>query len=523
MGGVCASPPKNSVDDYPSTPTKPEAKKPAKKRDQSFPFVEPDNIVRDVWSIFIKKKELGKGASCEVDHVIRKADQQEFAMKVMKKEDKWNPILFKQEVDLLTSLNHPNILQYRDCYMDLKNFYVCTELCKGGELFDKIKQMKQFNENIASKYLKTILEAMHHCHEKNIVHRDLKPENIVFRTEKQEQLVIIDFGDAKVVNEEETYEDFVGTAFYLAPECVRDRKGWELKKSDMWTIGVIAYVLLTGRPPFFGRGNKEILKKILRGKVQFPTSIELSRSAKDFVLRLIRKSPKKRMSAKSALGHKWITGEDRKGAKDDIAPQVISKLSNFTRACKLKKVLIRIFSREMTKEDEQEFKRQFKQMDKDGDGFIDLHELTKYIADTGIPVAEAYRRASSIMLEIDQDGDNKITIQEFTDAKIAEKFTDDKVIRHEFKKIDVKNMGYITKEELSALFNWTLADEMILEMINEIDNNNDGKISLDEFSTAMKKGQIAGVFTPVKTELDEQTRKKLRGKLKNYVDAQPNL
>merc|ERR1712002_647498 len=115
----------------------------------------------------------------------------------MKRDDKWNPILFKQEVHLLNTLKHNNILGYRDCYMDSRNFYVCTELCKGGELFDKIKELKKFNEQQAAKYLATIISAIGHCHSMNIVHRDLKPENIVFRTKEQEQLVIIDFGGAK--------------------------------------------------------------------------------------------------------------------------------------------------------------------------------------------------------------------------------------------------------------------------------------------------------------------------------------
>merc|ERR1719192_151075 len=230
-------------------------------------------------------------------------------MKIMKRDDKWNPILFKQEVDLLQTLKHDNILQYRDCYMDNTNFYVCTELCTGGELFDKIKELKKFSERAAAGILRTIVDAIAHCHDKDIVHRDLKPENIVYRTKAQKELVIIDFGDAKKIQDDATYEDFVGTAFYLAPECVRNRKGWELKKSDMWTIGVIAYVLLTGRPPFYGQTNKDILRKIIRAKVVWPKKAKLSTTAKDFVQNLMSKEPARRPSAEAALEHRWLTGE----------------------------------------------------------------------------------------------------------------------------------------------------------------------------------------------------------------------
>merc|ERR1711964_774429 len=161
----------------------------------------------------------------------------------------------------------------------------------------------------AATAMKMILSAMEHCHKKNIVHRDLKPENIVYKDKTHSTLVIIDFGDAKVVEDQEIYDDFVGTAFYLAPECVRNRRGWELKKSDMWTLGVIAYVLLTGRPPFWGRDNREILRRILKGKLTFPRTIKLSKTCREFISRLIRHDPKKRMSASEALKHPYISVE----------------------------------------------------------------------------------------------------------------------------------------------------------------------------------------------------------------------
>lgn len=178
-------------------------------------------------------------------------------------------------------------------------------------MFDRIKTVKHFKEDEGSRIMRTILSAMEHCHKKNIVHRDLKPENIVYKDDKHVILVIIDFGDAKIVDDDEIYDDFVGTAFYLAPECVRNRRGWELKKSDMWTIGVIAYVLLTGRPPFWGRDNREILRRILKGKLTFPRTITLTKTCTHFIQSLIKHDPKKRMSASDALRHPWITGKDK--------------------------------------------------------------------------------------------------------------------------------------------------------------------------------------------------------------------
>merc|ERR1719334_1441795 len=151
--------------------------------DPTFDFVPEDQNIRpSVMPLFIKGKTLGQGASCKVVQMTRKSDKAEFAVKIMKRDDKWNPILFRQEYELLTQLNHPNILGYEDCYMDQKNFYICTTLCKGGELFDKIKTMKKFREDEAAQIMRSITSAIAHCHERNIVHRDLKPENILYRT-----------------------------------------------------------------------------------------------------------------------------------------------------------------------------------------------------------------------------------------------------------------------------------------------------------------------------------------------------
>jgi len=456
-------------------------------KDSTYEFVEPDhNLHPDAMVLFKKERVLGQGASCEVAHVTRKADGSEFAMKIMKRDDKWNPLLFRQEYDLLTLLDHPNILKYRDCYMDRKNFYICTELCKGGELFDKIKELKMFAEAEAAEIVRTIISAILHCHSKNIVHRDLKPENIVFRTADKKDLVIIDFGDAKTIDENADYEDFVGTAFYLAPECIRKRKGWELKKSDMWTIGVITYVLLTGRPPFYGRDNKQILKKILRAKVVWPKNSKLSNVAKDFVLHLVKKEPLDRFSAEQALQHKWLTGG---AGTEDLGMQLIHSLANYSEGSKLKKVLVRMLANDMSDDDHNMLLEQFNNIDLDNDGQIDLADLTKFLQDQGESKQNAELRASQIIQQVDQDKDGKVSIQEFKNAKLARKIgADDRLIRKQFQRIDEDRNGFITPDELSKLFNWTLTEDLIENMIKEIDENNDGKISYEEFVKAMKHG-----------------------------------
>lgn len=275
---------------------------------ERYPFVPEEHMIIDIWKEYKEKKLLGKGASCSVYQVSKNDTKDESAMKVLLQKDQWNPILFKQEFEILHALDHEGILGYRDVWIDSKNFYIFTELLTGGELFDAIKKKNHFPENEGADVMRQLFSAIEHMHSKNIVHRDLKPENIVYGTPANERLVVIDLGDAKLVDDEELYDDFVGTAFYLAPECVRDRRGWELKASDCWTCGVIAYVVMTGRPPFWGRDNKEILRRILKAKLKFPSSIPLSEGCVHFIRKLVRKTSKHRYTAQEALNDKWLGG-----------------------------------------------------------------------------------------------------------------------------------------------------------------------------------------------------------------------
>jgi len=270
----------------------------------------------DLWKDgdFVSEATLGQGASCKVYKVGFENKEGHSALKEMRRNDEFNPPSFVKEIAILHILtDHPNTLSFEGGFIDKENYYIQTTLLKGGELFDRIHKEKKFNEAEASRHVCRILDAIMYCHQENIVHRDLKPENMVYARDdgQADSLTIIDFGDSKYVEDEGSYEEFVGTAFYLPPEIVRARKGKEMKKSDVWSIGVITYVLLTGRPPFWGNSNKEILRKIIKGKVQFPRSCKLSATAKHFVLNLVQKRIEKRYGVPQALNHPFIRNHNK--------------------------------------------------------------------------------------------------------------------------------------------------------------------------------------------------------------------
>lgn len=250
--------------------------------------------------------------------------------------------------------------------------------------------------------------------------------------------------------------------------------------------------------------------------MSFPSSTPISKGAKNFILSLIQTDPKRRYSSERALKHNWL--QKGQASTTKLGDEVLQNLHNYTRASKLKKLLVRMLARDMDNEDEKELHDQFSLMDDDGDGFIDLKELTQFIRNTGVSHAEAFRRASSIMEDIDQNGDGKISVDEFKDSRISTQLQNDDVIRKHFNQIDVDGDGHITAEELAELFNWTLADQMILEMIKEIDENGDGVISLEEFEQAMKKGAMAQALQP-KRATKEESMKQAAAKLKSMASG----
>jgi len=172
---------------------------------------------------------------------------------------------FISEVSLLQQMDHPNIIKLHEVYHDDCRFYVVTELCPGGELFDEIQNRKFFSEKDAAELMEQVLSAVYYCHKNQISHRDLKPENILL--EGNDRVKVIDFGTAMEFNPDVGMDHMLGTPYYIAPEIL-GRKPYN-EKVDMWSLGVILYVLLTGRPPFYGRDDKDIIERVKIGT--YPT------------------------------------------------------------------------------------------------------------------------------------------------------------------------------------------------------------------------------------------------------------
>jgi calcium-dependent protein kinase len=177
--------------------------------------------------------------------------------------------MLTRELDILIEVDHPNIVKFYEMFVDQDYVHIVMEYCTGGELFERITKKGKIKEKDAAKIVKYVLMAIKHLHEKGICHRDIKPENLLFEnTSDSAKIKLIDFGLSKFISEstEGDLQTKVGTPYYVAPEVL---KGVYDKRCDLWSIGVITYILLCGYPPFYGSNNKEIFDKIKNCKYEF--------------------------------------------------------------------------------------------------------------------------------------------------------------------------------------------------------------------------------------------------------------
>ena len=214
------------------------------------------------------------------------------------------------EIDILKQVDHPNIVKCYDIYEDEKYIYIVMELLQGGELFDQILKHEKFDEKAARDIVAPIFDALSYCHDLGIIHRDIKPENLLFSSKEIDTGVIkvSDFGLARFVTDETFATTTCGTPGYVAPEILSEKPYKE--GCDLWSVGVVLFILLSGQPPFYHDDNFELFEQIK--KCEFDLTTEewkgVSSDAKDFIKKILVADPAKRITSSGIKNHPWITG-----------------------------------------------------------------------------------------------------------------------------------------------------------------------------------------------------------------------
>jgi calcium-dependent protein kinase len=435
---------------------------------------------------------MGSGAFATVRKVIHKESQNARALKIIKKNPKQDSSRMYLEVDILKKLIHPNIMQIFEFYEDKKNFYIITEFCEGGELFDKVVEKGNFQEADAAWVMKQLVSAINYIHSNKIVHRDLKPENILLDTKKDNNIIkIIDWGTARFFDKDKNKKmnKISGTPYYIAPEVLFEKYD---EKCDIWSCGVIMYILLCGYPPFNGETDNEILAKIKSGKFTFPDEEwkNISEDGKSLIKSMLEFDPKKRYSASQCLKSNWLTVNNQKIVDNSLTKRALTNMKKFHAERKLQQAsLTYIVNHLMSKEDKNEMMEIFSSFDKNGDGVLSRDEIFEgYKSILG--ELEANKEVDRIMKEADLDKSGTIDYNEFLIAcSNRQKLLNKEKLEATFKMFDKDNDGSISAKEIRDVLGGAVGGDAKLldQFISEVDDNGDKVISLKEFKDMMLK------------------------------------
>ncbi|EEF43871.1 calcium-dependent protein kinase 21 [Ricinus communis] len=395
----------------------------------------------------------------------------------------------KKEVQIMQHLSgQPNIVEFRGAYEDRQSVHLVMELCAGGELFDRIIAKGHYSERDAARICKDIVNVVHACHFMGVIHRDLKPENFLLASKDEgATLKATDFGLSVFIEEGKTYRDKVGSAYYVAPEVLSRSYGKEI---DVWSAGVILYILLSGVPPFWAETENGIFDAILQGDIDFESKPwpSISDSAKDLIRRMLTQDPKKRITSAQVLDHPWI--KDGGAASDKpIDSAVLSRMKQFRAMNKLKKLALKVIAESLSEEEIKGLKVMFRNMDTDKSGTITYEELKTGLARLGSRLSET--EVKQLMEAADVDGNGTIDYIEFISATMHRyRLERDEHLYKAFQHFDKDSSGYITRDELeSAMKEYGMGDEAtIKEIISEVDTDNDGRINYEEFCAMMRSG-----------------------------------
>jgi calcium-dependent protein kinase len=433
-------------------------------------------------------KNIGNGTFGQVLKVIHKDSNSIRAVKRIQTTSSLDLPKMMSEVDLLKKIDHPNIIRIFEVIQEARTVNIVMELCTGGELFDRIQSCRKFSESQAATLMSDVFSAIKYCHDNNIVHRDLKPENILFESNKDDaRLKLIDFGASKYFKPHEKMKGFTGSAYYVAPEVI---EGNYDEKCDVWSLGVILFIMLSGNPPFRGVDDQETLKMIREQQVFMEEDVweRISDDAKKLIQRMLQKDPKFRPDINEVINDKWLNNRNsKKSSKRFVSKTSLMNLKEFSRESYLKKATFHyITSQFISSEEIDELRSIFEKLDENQDGKLSKEELLKGYSEFSDTFSIEVEK---ILENCDIDGNGYLEYSEFLTATINRQMTLSRErLKAAFKSYDQDGNGKITLNEFSSTFRGTgIEEDLIKELIQEADKNNDGEIDFEEFEAYIKR------------------------------------
>ncbi|KMT20238.1 hypothetical protein BVRB_1g002420 [Beta vulgaris subsp. vulgaris] len=428
-------------------------------------------------------KEIGRGHfghTCSAKGKKGELKDQVVAVKIISKAKMTTAIAIedvRREVKILKSLSgHKHLVQFYDACEDSNNVYVVMELCEGGELLDRIlSRGGRYSEEDAKAIIKQILNVVSFCHLQGVVHRDLKPENFLFTSRSEDaDMKLIDFGLSDFIRPEERLNDIVGSAYYVAPEVLH--RSYSLE-ADIWSIGVITYILLCGSRPFWARTESGIFRTVLRADPNFEDLPwpSVSPEAKDFVKRMLNKDYRKRMTAAQALTHPWIRDENHSIPLDILIYKLVKA---YLHATPYKRAALKALSKALTEDELLYLRAQFALLEPNRDGRVSFENFRMALTSNATDAMKE-SRVPDILNSMTTLSYRKMDFDEFCAAAISTHQIEgregwDQIATIAFEHFELEGNRIITVEELARELNLGPTAHSILR---DWIRSSDGKLS----------------------------------------------
>lgn len=403
------------------------------------------------------------------------------------------------ELEILEKVDHPHITRVFELLEDQRNYYVVMEYLKGGNLLDKVVAMQRFSERQVADVIHQVMLALNYMHQQNISHRDLKLENLMCLNDNLDDLTVklTDFGFATFFDPKLKMHLGLGSPLYMSPELVMD-SGYD-QRVDVWSLGCLMYILLSGQPPFKGNNKEEIGHSVMNTEPAFNTAEwrKISAEAKDFIETCLEKQSQNRPSINKLLDHQWINKMVKGPVVDsEIQLGIAASLIAFRKANLLQSGVISFLTNLLaTTEDLHDYVEMFEVMDTSKDGFLSIDELKVGIQSQ---MGSFYFKRTDwdeVLLSMDTDGNGRIDFTEFiTAAYDRRKLLCRENLKIAFEMFDLDGNGQITKEELRQVFSGGSQSALLQrfervwsKILEEVDTDGNQEINFEEFAVAMEK------------------------------------
>ena len=455
-------------------------------------------VKTDPFEDYTEIKELGSGSFATVKLVRNNSTKMIRAMKIIQKKNNSSgesDLDILNEINILKQIDHPNVVKIFEFYNSKDAYYLITEYCEGGELFNIISQKKKLTEIQCAYIMYQVLSAIKYCHKMKIMHRDLKPENILIykhdKTKDYYDVKICDFGTSQIFKRGEWQSQPCGSVYYVAPEVLQKKYN---SKCDLWSCGVIMFMLLSNKAPFGGRTDRDIIKNVTSGVYNVNFLKNCSQITLDLIAKLLEKDYKKRINADSAMNHQFFTQFHIKNLLNEIKDEaVINILINNLKNYKCQSIiqetaLAYLVHNYPDLDDVVNACKLFNQIDVNGDGKITSQILYQGVSKY-VHTSTLKKDILDIFENLDRDHNNYIGYEEFIRAAVDKRiFLEEDVIKFAFKYLG-NDTNEITYESISSIFKGHIKkdlEESLKKILEEVDENKDGKITYSQFRKLME-------------------------------------